>query len=215
MAKNPIEFWLSYGNDRIQLPVNPESISFKSPFDFTEVNVNRLGGYQIPGYRGLKEFSFESFFPLYHNAAYCSTASVKKPWDLVNKIEKWRDSRKPMRLVITGTGINYSVTLTDFDIEPEKAGHPGDIFYSMSFKEYREVSVLKTSNKTSSNSKKRPTPTKNIPRTYTVVRGDCLWKIAKRFYGKGSKWTILYNANRKVVGSNPHLILPKQKLVIP
>ena len=51
--------------------------------------------------------------------------------------------------------------------------------------------------------------------TYTVVRGDCLWNIAKRFYGSGAKYTIIYDANRGVIGGNPNLIKPGQVLTIP
>ena len=53
------------------------------------------------------------------------------------------------------------------------------------------------------------------PRTYTVVKGDSLSKIAKTFYGHAGKWKQLYEANKDVVGSNPDLIKPGQVLVIP
>ena len=49
---------------------------------------------------------------------------------------------------------------------------------------------------------------------YTVKRGDCLWNIAKRFYGNGSKYTTIYNANRDKI-KNPNLIYPGQVLWIP
>lgn len=38
--------------------------------------------------------------------------------------------------------------------------------------------------------------------SYTVVKGDSLWKIASRYYGSGSKWQTIYNANQSVVGGN-------------
>ena len=52
-------------------------------------------------------------------------------------------------------------------------------------------------------------------RSYTVVRGDSLSKIAKREWGDANKWRKLYDANRAVVGDNPDLIKPGQVLVIP
>ena len=64
----------------------------------------------------------------------------------------------------------------------------------------------------------RPTPTAPVPaspQTYTVKKGDCLWAIAKKYYGNGSKYTIIYNANKGVIGGNPNLIYPGQVLTIP
>lgn len=52
------------------------------------------------------------------------------------------------------------------------------------------------------------------PRSYVVVRGDCLWNIAKRFYGSGPLWPRIYDANRNQI-KNPNLIYPGQRFVIP
>ena len=51
---------------------------------------------------------------------------------------------------------------------------------------------------------------------YTVVRGDCLWNIAKKqmFYGNGFAWPNIYKANRDKI-KNPNLIFPKQVFTIP
>ena len=49
---------------------------------------------------------------------------------------------------------------------------------------------------------------------YTVVAGDTLSHIAKRCYGKASKWTLIYEANRDQL-SDPDKIQPGQVLKIP
>jgi len=51
-------------------------------------------------------------------------------------------------------------------------------------------------------------------RTYVVVKGDSLSKIAKRQYGDASKWRRIYEANRDSI-KNPDLIYPGQELRIP
>lgn len=51
-------------------------------------------------------------------------------------------------------------------------------------------------------------------RTYTVVSGDTLWKIAKAELGFGSDWPKLWEANRDQV-PDPDLIFPGQVLIIP
>ncbi len=50
--------------------------------------------------------------------------------------------------------------------------------------------------------------------SYTVVKGDCLWAIAKTFYGSGAKYILIYNANKEII-KDPSLIYPGQVLTIP
>lgn len=52
--------------------------------------------------------------------------------------------------------------------------------------------------------------------SYTVVKGDCLWNIAKKkeHYGNGFAWPVIYKANRDQI-KNPDLIYPKQTFKIP
>ena len=51
-------------------------------------------------------------------------------------------------------------------------------------------------------------------RSYTVVSGDSLSKIAKREYGDAQKWRQIYDANRDQI-KDPDLIYPGQVLTIP
>ena len=57
-------------------------------------------------------------------------------------------------------------------------------------------------------------PNKSQKRTYTVKKGDTLWKIAKQFYGNGALYTKIYDANTGKV-ANQNLIYVGQTLVIP
>lgn len=59
-----------------------------------------------------------------------------------------------------------------------------------------------------------PTPPKVTTRYYTIKSGDTLWGIATRYYGNGAQYPKIYNANRSII-SNPNLIYPGQKIVIP
>ena len=51
-------------------------------------------------------------------------------------------------------------------------------------------------------------------RTYTVVSGDTLWRIAEREYGKGSEYMKIFEANTDIL-EHPDRIFPGQKLRIP
>jgi len=59
-----------------------------------------------------------------------------------------------------------------------------------------------------------PAPSTSATRTYTVVAGDSLSKIAKRELGDANKWTAIYEANRDSI-KNPDLIHPGQVLHLP
>lgn len=54
----------------------------------------------------------------------------------------------------------------------------------------------------------------DVEKTYTVVSGDTLSKIAKREYGDASKWHRIYEANKDTI-KNPDLIYPGQTFKIP
>lgn len=51
-------------------------------------------------------------------------------------------------------------------------------------------------------------------RTYTVVKGDSLSKIAQREYGHANQWNRIYEANRDLL-NDPDKIYPGQILKIP
>ena len=66
----------------------------------------------------------------------------------------------------------------------------------------------------SSSTAPAPRPREVEVRTYTVVAGDSLSKIAQREYGDASKWRAIHQANRETI-ENPDLIHPGQVLVLP
>ena len=76
-----------------------------------------------------------------------------------------------------------------------------------------------TNKKTSNNSSSSVT-------SYTIKKGDTLWMIAKKYYGSGVKYTVIYNANKELIEStakkhgksssdNGHWIYPGTKITIP
>jgi nucleoid-associated protein YgaU len=50
--------------------------------------------------------------------------------------------------------------------------------------------------------------------TAIVSRGDNLWRISQRIYGKGLRYTVIYGANQEQI-RNPDLIYPGQVFVLP
>lgn len=118
---------------------------------------------------------------------------------------------------------NMKVSLEDYKIS-EDAKNGFDFKVKFNLKQYRDygtktvnIKIAASKPKASAEPKRETnnSPAPAAAQTYTVVRGDCLWNIAKRFYGSGAKYTVIYNANRGVIGGNPNLIYPGQVLTIP
>ena len=218
------EIWITYNSNkkRLQIPMLPEKIEISYPDKNDTVYVYGVGEVTVKKHPGAFVMKWSSFFP----AEKCqgSISNPKKPKECVDFMKKVMEIEKPAKIVYTGGSCRLSSQCTiKFDTS-EEGGDLGTVYYSITITEYMKVStrklkikkekgkgkkkakVKKTSNRTSSSSKAGK---------YVVKKGDCLWNIAKKFYGKGAKYTVIYNANKKVIGSNPNRIYPGQVLKIP
>jgi len=217
-----VEFWLKFNNDaeRMWLPVNPSEITVESAFGFEDVTVSNFGERTIIGNNRLSSISFSSFFPRDFNASYCAYSDLPDPWTAARTIERWQKSGKPVRFVVTGAAaINMAVTIRNISYG-ERGGQPGDVYFTLDLKQYNFGKLSRKSDTVANKGPEvriaaaRPS-TKEVPESYVVKRGDSLWAIAARVYGKGDQWRTIYEKNKAVVGKNPNLIYPGQKLVIP
>ena len=98
---------------------------------------------------------------------------------------------------ISSSGYSHSATLIKTD-----------------FGKSLKVSSSKKSTKKETKKVNSSSKADSAKRTYTVKKGDCLWNIAKKYYGDGRKYTKIYDANTSKI-ANPNLIYVGQKLVIP
>lgn len=209
-----MEFWLQKENDsKFQLPVKPSDFTVTVTHRNTVVNVIQVGDVNLIGKTGLREITLSSFFPA-KDYNFSNNSSRKEPLTYVEKIESWRNSGKPVRVIITGI-LNMEATIESFSYGEQDA--TGDIYYTCYLKEYKKI---KTKKATVTVATVKPTtratkaPEDSSGRTYTVQSGDCLWKIAKQFYGNGAEYTKIYNANTDKI-KNPNLIYAGQVLTIP
>lgn len=209
-----MEFWLQKENDRkFQLPVKPSDFTVTVTHRNTVVNVIQIGDINLIGKTGLREITLSSFFPA-KDYNFSNNSSRKEPLSYVEKIESWRTSGEPIRVIITGV-LNMEATIESFSYGERDA--TGDIYYVCYLKEYKKI---KTKRATVTVATVQPTTRATQPadtnagKTYAVVSGDSLWKIAKQFYGNGAEYTKIYNANTDKI-KNPNLIYPGQVLTIP
>ena len=135
-----VKVYLSINNNEevILFPVSPEEYEPNSPWNNREV-VGLKQSLNLIGHKGLITLELKSFFPV-REYPFLLNRSM---WGMeyVNTIERWRQRRLPMRLVITKdseTDINIPVTIEDFSY---KTGKDGDVYFTINFKEFAFVRV--------------------------------------------------------------------------
>lgn len=214
------QMWLTYNaeKEKIQIPVLPASFKTQNGSRNESVDIAGLGEVIIMQSRPALQFSFSSFFPASRFPGV-QVSTITEPLTLIDKINTWKAGKKPIHFIATACGVDLFATIENFDYS-EEGGDPGTYQYSISLKEYREISVRQVKvdipSQKATVQKEQPRVDNTVkPKTYTVKPGDCLWNIAKQFYGDGSQYTKIYNANKGVIGGNPNLIYSGQVLTIP
>lgn len=214
------QMWLTHNAEKqkFQFPVLPETFQIKSGSSNDSVDIAGLGEITIMQSRPALQFSFSSFFPATKFPGV-GVSKITKPLTLVKKINKWKAGKKPVHFICTSLGVDLYCTIESFTYS-ESGGDVGTISYSITLKEYREISVRKikvkskTKKGTFTTAKKRVN-NKTQSKTYTVKKGDCLWNIAKAELGDATRWQEIYKLNKSVIGSNPNLIYPGQVFTLP
>ena len=211
-------------------PVAPSKLQIKVKNHNKTMTLINEGEINILKQAGLTEISFDLLLPnvKYPFATYKSGFINAKVF--LDEFEKLKVSKEPFQFIVTRTfpngkmlfDTNMKVSLEDYDIkEDSKQGF--DVMVSVKLKQYRDfgtkicnITIADTKPKvvtqTTRAAENSPAPSSN--ETYTVQKGDCLWNIAKKIYGNGSKYTLIYNANKDKI-KNPNLIYTGQVLTIP
>lgn len=207
-----MEFWIKHGDSgALQLPVKPTEFNVTVAHRNTVVNVIQLGDINLMGRTGLREISLSSFFPAVDYNFSVNTGR-KQPITCVNLLDSWRKSGKPVRVIITDL-LNMEATIESFTWGERDA--TCDIYYTLALKEYKKIKTTQaTGSVGKSSTRETKAPESSSGKTYTVKNGDCLWNIAKKFYGNGSQYTKIYNANKNII-KNPNIIYAGQVIKIP
>lgn len=202
-------------------PVTPAKIDTKIKGQnktLTLINDGEINMLKSPG---LTDISFDLLLPnvKYPFAVYDVKHKFQNADFLLSKLEQLKKGKKPFQFIVTRTmpngrdlyNTNIKVSLEDYTIkEDKKEGF--DIIVSVKLKQYKDFGT-KTYNGTLQST--RASGNSPTAEKYEVKPGDTLWNIAKYFYGKGSKYTIIYEANKSIIGGNPNLIYPGQVFTIP
>lgn len=213
------------------LPVAPSKITMKISNQNKTINLIDEGQINMLKKPGLTDIEFECMIPqVQYNFAVYKTKKFNKASYFLNYFEKLKTGRKPFQFIVTRAlpsgkalfNTNIKVSMEEYQIT-ESAGDGFDLTVKVKLKQYKahgtktvdvklKSSKPKAAVKNTRETDNSPAPDSN--QSYTVVSGDCLWNIAKKFYGNGSLYTVIYDANKDKI-SNPNLIYPGQVLTIP
>lgn len=215
-----MEFWFIQGNEKYQLPAPPSEFTLTSSHNHQAVNVYKTGDLALWGPKNLDTITIQSFFPNPKTERRYKCA-YGEPWDVVKMINRWRESGKPIKLIITGTDINMECLIDKFDYGVSTG--IADVDFSITFRQYRKVTIPKVIDNNNiivinpTSNKPAPSPSKpnTSNRTHTVGTNDTLWGIAKKYYGDGSKWTTIWETNKPMRSGNANLIYKGEVVIIP
>ena len=125
---------LSCDNSSIVLPVTPESFGVQVKNNNSVVNITNFGNYNMMGKTGLKSITISSFFPAQD---YNFSSGGDEPYELVNQIEEWRLSTKPLNLLIENSTIDFDCLIDSFEYKEQDG--TGDVYFTLVLTEYRNI----------------------------------------------------------------------------
>lgn len=240
------EFYFKIGSDVLTFPITPSELTIKVGSNNKVVTLINEGDINILKSPSLVEVEFDARFPMRKYPYSREVSSFQTYYDVFKEL---KEKRRSFRFIVARTApkgdrtwdTNLLVALEDFTLD-EDADNGDDVIISFKLKQFKKYGIKKlpnsylntlvkspTSTDTSTSTSETPRPTENKTDTsgsYTIKSGDCLWSIAKKFYGNGAKYTVIYNANKTVIentakkygkksSSNGHWIYPGTKITIP
>lgn len=207
--------------EKVLFPVTPGKLQMNINGTNKTLTLVNEGEVNLIKTSGLTDLSTEVLLPAltdYPFATYIN--GFQNPSYYLEQLEEWKQQKNPVTFKMLRTSpdgktllwdTNISVTIEEYQIIEDAENQGMDVVVKISMKEYREwgakkLVVKKTSKKTASKKKKtakkkKTRKTKTTEKTYTVQKGDCMWNIAKKKLGDGSKWKKIYNLNKSTVES--------------
>lgn len=217
----------SFFIDGMELPIAPQKLTVKIEGNNKTLTLINEGDINFLRAPGLTEITFDAVLPMLGQYSFAN--GYRRPDSYLNKLESLMTGKEPFRFLVSRVSpsgrllydTNMKVSLENYTVTEDATKGP-DVTVSITLKQYisystKTVTVVKPKPEKKpvvQQKKKRETSSASKVKTYTVKSGDCLWNIAKKYYGNGAQYTKIYNANKGKI-KNPNLIYPGQVLTIP
>ena len=217
----------SFFIDGMELPIAPQKLTVKIKGNNKTLTLINEGDINFLRAPGLTEITFDAVLPMLGQYSFAN--GYRRPDSYLNKLERLMAGKEPFRFLVSRVSpsgrllyaTNMKVSLENYTVTEDATKGP-DVTVSITLKQYisystKTVTVVKPEPEKKpvvQQKKKRETSSAPKVKTYTVKSGDCLWNIAKKYYGNGAQYTKIYNANKGKI-KNPNLIYPGQVLTLP
>lgn len=216
--------------NNVLCPVAPGKISVSYGKNCSVVELADGGEVSIPSGNLLRVVEFSLLLPNseYPFAVYRS--GFQKASRFLEKFESFLHAKEPIGFIVVRQDqggrvnglINMKCLIEGFQVVDD-AAQGSDVVVHFKLREYRNFFTKRLELNSSGAVLKSARPDGNSPAPrsqsliYRVVKGDCLWLIAKRFYGDGDLYPKIYEANKGVLkGRSPRcLIFAGDTLEIP
>ena len=173
-----------YNQDRVclTLAVNPQQMTVSRAQSLREFRTITGAPIRVSQGQGLRQVRFSTFLPCTLSPFYTGTP----PQTALALLHQWQDSRRTIRLVVSGTDVNSLFLLTQ--VNQTIAEGDQDIGIALELTEAGTTdSILPVGAGRANQLAARPDE-RVIPGTYTVQEGDTLWSIARNLYDDGTRW---------------------------
>jgi len=192
------------------MPVTPPDFYIEDGRKIETLDMTDIGQVNLPGLRALFDARWEFLLPS-SSRNYTSGSYAGDPYAIVDTLTGWSNSGDVLRLIVTDTPVNSPVLLGPVRYG-EKDG-TRDVYVTLELKQYRELAEESTeTNQNTENRVRTESQEAKAETAYTVVKGDTLWGICRRYYGDGTLAWKLASFNRI---KNANLIYPGQVVKIP
>lgn len=201
------------GSGDFRFPSLPEKIKASYGTNYETYNIINIGQVMLPRGSKCEKVSWNGTFFGKPRRKLDYLGAWMKPQSCISRLEKWRKKGRVLRLLITETGINMDVTISDF--KPSYEGGVGDVPYSIEFVAYRELKMYTTEEMgiTSYEAKTQPRQQDSASsnghclcsgESYCLNGDDTLWSVSQRCYGSGTLWGDIYDANKDAIETAAH-----------
>ena len=193
----------------LTLPVTPQSYPMAAGRAVERLDMAQTGQIALPGLNSLFTGTLEFMLPA-QAYPFLTAGAQTDPQHYISRLTAWSAAGNVCRYIVTGTAVNIPVLLGPLEYSEQDGTN--DVYCKLPLYEYRFLDEVKVEKAARGAARAAEGDGQGTAGKYTVVKGDSLWAICRRFYGDGSLAYKLATANGI---KNPNLIYPGQTLTLP